>query len=119
MTVFRLFIVADAGSFGGGIFSCFGGCGAYSKSRSLAACEILILLFDVFLFQLRLSFRRIEVPEDGVASSSGLEISGAGGVSVFDGLFTFWARGPVSRAGRISREVSILVKSPLVLDLGM
>ena len=113
----KLFIVADAGNFGGGMLSCFGGCGAYSESRSLAAWEILRLFFEAFLFQLRLSFRRNEDVEDGVVGSSGLEISV--GVSIFCGFPNFCARGPVSRAGRLSSEVSIVVKSPLVLDLGI
>ena len=108
--------MADAGSFGGGMLSCFGGGGAYSESRSFAAWEMLRLFFEVFLFQLRLSFRRIEELEDGVVGS-GLEISG--GVSIFWGFVNFWARGPLTRAGRFSNEVSMVVKSPLVLDRGI
>jgi hypothetical protein len=40
-----------------------------------------MLLFEVFLFQLRLSLRRIDEFEDGVVASSGLEATG--GVSTF------------------------------------
>jgi hypothetical protein len=97
--------------------SCFGGWGAYSASRSVAACEMLRLFFEPDLFQLRLSFRRNEDAEDGVGGSSGLEVPV--GVSVFCGLVDFGARGPVSRVDRFSSEVSIVVKSPLVFDRGM
>lgn len=83
----RLFIVADTGNRGGGILSCFGGWGGYSDPLSFAACETLILLFEVLLFHPRLNFRRKEVAEDGVVGSSGLDISG--GVSIFDAFVNF------------------------------
>lgn len=76
-----------------------------------------MLDFEVFLFQLRLSFRRMDEFEEGVVGSSGLEATG--GVSVFWGLVNFWARGPLTRVVLESRDVSMVVKSPLVLDLGM
>lgn len=99
------------------MLSCLGGCGAYSESRSLAACEILRLFFDVVFFQPRLSFRRNE-DEEGVEGSSELEISV--GVSIFCGFVNFCgARGPLSRAGRFSMVLSRVTKSPLVLDLGI
>ena len=74
--------------------------------------------FDPDRFQPRLNFLRNEVVEDGVGGSSGLETSA--GVSVLANLFTFKARGPVNLAGLFSVvEVSIVVKSPLVLDRGI
>ena len=93
----EVLIVADAGRRGGGMLSCFGGCGGYSDSLSLAACDALMLLFEVLLFQPRLSFRRREVPEDGVEGSSVLDA--LVGVSFFTGFANFWARGPVNLAG--------------------
>jgi hypothetical protein len=71
--VFKLFKVAEAGSFGGGILSYFIGWDAYSESRSFAAWEILVL-FEVPRFHPRLSFLLNEDPEEGVEGSSGLEI---------------------------------------------
>ncbi len=93
----KLFIVAEAGSLGGGILSCFGGCGGYSDSRSFAACERLMLFFEVVLFQPKLSFLRSEEVDEGVAGSSGLDTWV--GVLLFKGLLTFWARGPVNLGG--------------------
>lgn len=69
-----LLIRAEAGIFGGGMLSCFGGCGGWSPAELLL---LLLLLLDVFLFQLKLSFRRNDVPEEGVMGFSGLEISEA------------------------------------------
>lgn len=89
-------VVAEAGSLGGGMLSCFGMSGAYSDALSFAARETaaLILDFDVLRFQPRLSFRRSEEVDDGVVGSSGLET--CVGVSVFAVRVNFWARGPVS-----------------------
>lgn len=56
-----------------------------------------MLLFEVLLFQPRLSLRRREVPDEGVEGSSGLEA--LVGVSFFAGLANFCARGPVNLAG--------------------
>ena len=76
-----------------------------------------MLPLEVVRFQPRLSLRRKDDPEEGVAGSSGLEISV--GVSVFGALF-FGALGPVNLAGRAgSVAPSWVIKSPLVLDLGM
>lgn len=68
-------VVADAGSLGGGILSCFGIKGAYSDPLSFAACDAATLMLDleVLRFHPRLNFRRNEEPEDGVVGSSGLE----------------------------------------------
>jgi hypothetical protein len=100
------------------MLSCFGGGGAYSDPRSFAACEMLLLLLEVLRFQPRLSFRRKDDADEGVVGSSGLEISV--GVSVFAALANFGALGPVSLAGRAgSVDPSCVVKSPLVIDLGM
>lgn len=110
--------MADAGNFGGGILSCFGGAGAYSEPLSVAACEMLLLPFDVLLFQLRLNLRRKDDAEEGVVGSSGLEISV--GVSVLEILVNLGALGPVSLAGRAGSVASSwILKSPLVLDLGI
>lgn len=78
-----------------------------------------MLFFEVLLFQPRLSFRRREVPEDGVEGSSGLDA--LVGVSFLTGFDNFWARGPVNLAGLWGSvvDVSVAETSPLVLDLGM
>lgn len=56
---------------------CFGGCGGYSDSLSLAACDILMLLLEVVLFQPILNFlRNDEVEDEGVEGSSGLDCVG-------------------------------------------
>lgn len=73
MKVIKLFNVADAGNFGGGISLCLGGGGGYSESLSLAACDKLTLFFEVVLFQPMLSLRLNEDVEDGVEGSSGLD----------------------------------------------
>jgi hypothetical protein len=100
------------------MLSCFGGAGGYSELLSFAAWEVLLLPLEVVRFQPRLNFRRKDDPEEGVAGSSGLEISV--GVSVFGGLVDFGALGPVNLAGRAgSVALSWIIKSPLVLDLGM
>lgn len=75
-----LLMVAEAGSLGGGILSCLGGCGAVSEPLSVLLCDRLILLFEAFLFHPRLNFLLNEVPDDGVPGSSGLE---AVGVDIF------------------------------------
>jgi hypothetical protein len=81
-----LLIVAEAGSLGGGILSCLGGCGAVSLFLSFVPCERLILLFEAFLFHPRLNFLLNEVPDDGVPGSSGLD---AVGVDIFCGFVNF------------------------------
>ena len=116
VAVLRLFIVAEAGSLGGGMLSCLGGCGGYSDSRSLAACERLMLLLEVVLFQPKLSFLRSEDVDEGVVGSSGLD--NWVGVLLFMDLPIFRARGPVNLGG-LSFPFSPVLKSPLVVDRGI
>jgi hypothetical protein len=116
VAVLKLFIVAEAGSLGGGMLSCFGGCGGYSESRSFAACERLMLFFEVVLFHPKLSFLRREEVEEGVVGSSGLD--NWVGELLFKGFTTFWARGPVNLGG-LSLPFSTALNSPLVVDRGM
>jgi len=116
VAVLKLFIVAEAGNLGGGMLSCFGGCGGYSESRSFAACERLMLFFEVVLFQPKLSFLRSEEVDEGVVGSSGLD--NWVGVLLFKGFPNFWARGPVNLCG-LSFPFSTALKSPLVVDRGI
>ena len=60
--------VAEAGNRGGGMSSCLGGWGGGSSRAVLA-----LAIFEELRFQLRLSFRRREDPDDGVSGSVGLD----------------------------------------------
>jgi hypothetical protein len=117
VTTFPPFVVADAGSLGGGILSCLGGCGGYSEPLSFAAWDRLMLLFELLLFQPKLSLRRRDVPDEGVDGSSGLD--GVGGSSFLGVFVVLGARGPVKRWFLCSGPVSNAEISPLVLDLGI
>jgi hypothetical protein len=99
------------------MLSCFGGGGGYSDSRSVAACDRLMLFLEVVLFQLRLSFLRKDEPDEGVPGSSGLEC--CVGVSVFAALLIVCALGPVNFGALCSLTLSEAVNSPLVVDRGM
>jgi hypothetical protein len=101
--------VADAGSFGGGMLSCFCVCVGYSGPRSVAAYEV----FDELLLQLRLSFRRSEDADEGVSGSAGLDDCG---VSFFTSLMDVCARGPFNLVFLGSVAVFVAVYSSLFFD---
>lgn len=99
----RLPVVADCGSRGGGIsvyfVSCFGGWGGYPWSLSTAAwdgcgCGRLMLLLEVFRFQLKLIFRLNDVADD----ASSLTGDCASDFGDFVSLFVC-ARGPLTFVG--------------------
>lgn len=66
MRVDRLFKVEEMGILGGGI----GSSGCFALAFSTTSVGAVILLLEFPRFQERLSFRRIELMEEGVCGSS-------------------------------------------------
>ena len=94
------FQVAEAGSLGGGISSCFGGFGGKSASLSAAVCA-----FEALRLRVKLSFRRRELPKEVVPASAEFEVSMLD-ASSFDAFLDFCKRGPVNRVGLASAPIS-------------
>lgn len=94
------FQVAEAGSLGGGISSCFGGFGGRSASLSAAVCA-----FEALRLRVKLSLRRSELPKELVAVSTELAVSMLAASSL-DAFLGFCKRGPVNRVGLASAPTS-------------
>lgn len=94
------FQVAEAGSLGGGISSCFGGFGGRSASLSAAVCA-----FEALRLRVKLSLRRSELPKEFVAVSTELAVSMLAASSL-DAFLGFCKRGPVNRVGLASAPTS-------------
>lgn len=92
--------VAEAGSLGGGISSCFGGFGGRSASLSAAVCA-----FEALRLRVKLSLRRSELPKELVAVSTELAVSMLAASSL-DAFLGFCKRGPVNRVGLASAPTS-------------
>lgn len=94
------FQVAEAGSLGGGISSCFGGFGGKSASLSAAVCA-----FEALRLRVKLNLRRSELPKEVVAISTELAVSMLAASSL-DAFLGFCKRGPVNRVGLASAPTS-------------
>ncbi len=94
------FQVAEAGSLGGGMSSCFGGCGGKSPSLSAAVCAL-----EALRLRVKLSLRRRELPKEVATASIELVVSmlDASSLETFLG---FCNRGPVNRLGLTSAPTS-------------
>lgn len=94
------FQVAEAGSLGGGISSCFGGFGGSSASLSAAVCA-----FEALLLRVKLNLRRRELPKELVPASTELALSILDASSL-EAFLGFCKRGPVNRVGLTSEPAS-------------
>ena len=94
------FQVAEAGSLGGGISSCFGGFGGNTASLSTAVCT-----FEALRLRVKLNFRRRELPKEDVPASTGLAVSMLDASSL-EAFLGFCKRGPVNRVGLASAPTS-------------
>lgn len=94
------FQVAEAGSLGGGISSCFGGFGGNSASLSAAVCAL-----EALRLRVKLSFRRRELPKEFELASAEFEVSMLDASSL-EAFLDFCRRGPVNRVGLASAPTS-------------
>ena len=94
------FQVAEAGSLGGGMSSCFGGFGG--KSASLSAA---VRAFEALRLRVRLNLRRKELPKELVPASTELAVSMLDASSL-EAFLVFCKRGPVNRLGLASAPTS-------------